>query len=28
VRVWVTRTGVAQPLADATTLFYVKTAAP
>ena len=28
VRVWVTRTGVIQPLADATTLFYVKTAAP
>ena len=28
VRVWVTKTGVAQPLADATTLFYVKTAAP
>jgi len=28
VRVWVTKTGVTQPLADATTLFYVKTAAP
>ena len=28
VRVWVTRTSVIQPLADATTLFYVKTAAP
>ena len=28
VRVWVTRAGIAQPLADATTLFYVKTAAP
>lgn len=28
VRVWVTRTSVVQPLADATTLFYVKTAAP
>ena len=28
VRVWVTRVGVPQPLADATTLFYVKTAAP
>ena len=28
VRVWVTRNGVAQPLADATTLFYVKTATP
>ena len=28
VRVWVTRTGVTQPLADATTLFYVKTATP
>jgi len=28
VRVWVTRAGVAQPLADATTLFYVTTAAP
>ena len=28
VRVWVTRTGIVQPLADATTLFYVKSAAP
>ena len=28
VRVWVTRSGVSQPLAEATTLFYVKTAAP
>ena len=28
VRVWVTRTGLARPLAEATTLFYVKTAAP
>ena len=28
VRVWVTRNGVVQPLADATTLFYVKTANP
>ena len=28
VRVWVTRSGVVQPLADATTLFYVRTAAP
>ena len=28
VRVWVTRNGVVQPLADATTLFYVKTAIP
>jgi len=28
VRVWVTRDGVVQPLADAATLFYVKTAAP
>ena len=28
VRVWVTRTGVSQPLVDATTLFYVKTATP
>ncbi len=28
VRVWVTRSGDTQPLADATTLFYVKTATP
>ena len=28
VRVWVTKSGTAQPLADASTLFYVKTAAP